>query len=533
MDWEEADRARKQLAREQGAVIKDWGGKLPIALVYPNSYYVGMSNLGIHAIYSLFNSYDDVLAERVFREKENISRQRPPIALESQRPLTDFAVLAFSVSYELDYFHIPQLLRASGIPLYASERDETHPLIIAGGPCVTANPLPLAPFFDCLCIGEAEPIIPNLLPLLKEGIAAKRAELLKSLSSAPGVYVPAVAQGNPVIRQWAKRLDNFPVHSVIMTPDTELGDLYLIEVERGCPWHCRFCLVSNSFHPFRSHSLESLLEQAEEGLKYRRRLGLMGAAVTDHPRIEELLEGLLQRGAALSVSSLRTSSITEEIVAALVKGKAENITIAPEAGSERLRQVINKGINEDDILKTAAMAAEQGIKHLKLYYMIGLPTETEEDIREITRLTMDCKNILDKRRRGSRITINVSPFVPKAGTLFQWLPMAETALLNHRLSLLKNSLQPKGIKIKSESPFWSEVQAVLSRGDATLAPVLADIRRISMAGWAQAVKKHRLDVDFLAHRRWNTGKTLPWAIIDSGISTEHLEVELHRALSGS
>ncbi|MCJ7744648.1 MAG: radical SAM protein, partial [Dehalococcoidales bacterium] len=224
--------AKRRLSREEGTVFKDWGGKFPIALIYPNSYYIGMSNLGIHAIYNLLNSYPRIVCERAFWEKEDWARPRPTLSLESQRPLSDFPVLAFSVNYELDYFNIAPILRASGIPIYAAERDERHPLIIGGGPCIIANPMPLALFFDCLCIGEAEVILPAVLAVLNKGLKDKRQELLDALASLPGVYVPQSHSGTRVVRQWAKNLDDFPVHSTILTPDTELGDLYLIEIQR-------------------------------------------------------------------------------------------------------------------------------------------------------------------------------------------------------------------------------------------------------------------------------------------------------------
>jgi len=258
MSWDEVRKARRRLSREQGTIIKDWGGKIPIALIYPNSYYLGMSNLGIHAIYSLLNSYSEVVCERAFWERDT----NQILSLESQRPLSDFAVLAFTISYELDYFNVVSILKASGIPLYAADRDDRHPLVIAGGPCIIANPMPLSPFFDCLCIGEAEPILPALLPILTEGITSQRSDLLKALAALPGVYVPQYYSGTPVVRQWAKNLDDFPVTSVILTPDTELGDLYLIEVERGCNWACCFCLVSNAFRPMRHRSLDNLIHQA-------------------------------------------------------------------------------------------------------------------------------------------------------------------------------------------------------------------------------------------------------------------------------
>jgi len=531
MDWDEVKKARRRLSRETGTIIKDWGGRIPFALIYPNTYYVGMSNLGLHVIYSLLNSYSEVVGERAFWEKENSSKQLPALSLESQRPLSDFAVLAFSITYELDYFNVTQILKASGIPLYAADRDERHPLVIAGGPCITANPMPLAPFFDCLCIGEAEPILPAMLPVLSDGIAGKRADMLKALASLPGVYVPEYHSETPVSRQWAKNLDDFPVHSVILTPDTELGDLYLIEVERGCKWNCRFCLVSNAFRPMRLRSIDKLVEQAKLGLKYRRRIGLVGPSVSDHPQVEELLVRLRQMGAELSISSLRLSSLSRKVLEEIAEGGVRTIALAPEAGSQRLRQVINKGISEDKILEAVGMVAEQGIKQLKLYFMIGLPTETDEDIEEIINLTLSCKSILDRQQSGTRLTLNIAPLVPKASTPYQWLPMAQPPILNHRLSLLKNGLQPKGIKIKSESPAWSQVQAVLARGDTEVAEVLADIEEVSLSGWRKAIEKYHLDVAFYAHQRWDTSQKLPWAILDSGTKSSHLEGELNRALS--
>ena len=248
---------RQRLARETGTIIKDWGGRLPVAIVYPNSYYLGMSNLGVQTIYSLLNGYPDIVCERVFLEKGDGSQQIRPLSVESQRPLSDFAVIAFSVTYELDYFNVVKILKASGIPTYAAERDECHPLVIGGGVCLTANPLPLSPFFDCLCIGEAEPILTSMVPLLSEGIAGRRDELLKSLASLPGLYLPQHYDGSQIVRQWTTNLADYPTHSVVLTPDTELGNLYLIEVERGCAWGCRFCLVGAAFSPMRFRSVDN------------------------------------------------------------------------------------------------------------------------------------------------------------------------------------------------------------------------------------------------------------------------------------
>ena len=240
---------------------------------------------------------------------------------------------------------------------------------------------------------------------------------------------------------------------------------------------------------------------------------------------------LQQMGAELSVSSLRMRPLSRIVLRELAKGGAQTIALAPEAGSQRLRQFIRKGISEDDILQSVSKVAELKIKQLKLYFMIGLPSETDEDIEEIINLTLRCKNILDRQQSGCRLILSIAPFVPKAGTPFQWLPMAPLSTLNRRLSLLRNNLMPKGIKLKCESPAWSQVQGVLARGDIKLAEVLANIEGVSLSGWRQAVKKGHLDIDFYAHQRWDTSQKLPWAILDSGIKPGHLELELNRALA--
>ncbi len=517
---------RDTRTRETGVVIKDWGGRLPIALVYPNSYYLGMSNLGVHAIYRLLNDHNDVICERFFWEKDNREKYNAPVSIESRRPLTDFAVVAFSLSYELDYFNIVPILRAAGIPVYAADRDERHPLVIAGGPCATANPLPVSPFFDCLCIGEAEPILPIILPVLSEDWRDRRTDLLRALSALPGIYTPALPPQTPIIRQWAKDLDIFPVTSVVLTRDTELGDLFLIEAERGCQRGCHFCLVNCIFSPMRFRKPDILLKQAEKGLENRKRIGLVGPAVTDHPDIIGLLDGLLRRGAQLSISSLRIDSLSGEIIGKLARGNARTITVAPEAGSQRLRRLINKDIPESEILRVADIVGQNSFRNLKLYFMIGLPTETDEDIEELINLSLAVKARLDKHRSGARLSLNVAPFVPKAGTPFQWLPMASRETLNRRIALLKKRLPPRGIILKTESPAWSRIQGVLSRGDERLAPALAGIENISLASWRKAVETYELDTDYYIDRKWDTAQKLPWSIIDTTTDIQRLIAEI-------
>jgi radical SAM superfamily enzyme YgiQ (UPF0313 family) len=484
-----------------------------------------MSNLGVHAIYRLLNGYPNVVCERVFWER---GQTTAPVSIESGRPLSDFAAIAFSVTYELDYFNVVAILRAAALPLRSEERDEDHPLVIAGGACITANPMPLAPFFDLLAIGEAEPILPPLVEALAEGAGGDREELLRALAEIPGVYLPA--SGNSVTRQWTADLDARPVTTTILTRDTELGNLFLIEAERGCGWGCRFCLVSGAFRPVRFGAVDGIVAAAEEGLRHRKRIGLVGAAVTDHPRIEELVGQLRGLGAELSISSLRVKPLSPVVLEAVVKSGAKTIALAPEAGSERLRRVIGKRITEDDILAAVGRVAEAEVRQLKLYFMIGLPTETDEDIDEIIRLARACKAVLDRRRGGGRLTLTVSPFVPKANTPFQWLGMTPAAVLESRLALLKYRLQPRGIAVKNESLAWSLVQGALARGDASLAGVLASVEAVSLAGWRKALATHGISGDpALATLPKDTA--LPWDVIDSGIGAEHLGGELDRALA--
>ena len=514
---------REQLSREQCAVIKDWGGRLPVALVYPNSYYIGMSNLGIHTVYRLLNNYSDVVCERIFDDGELLS-------LETRRRPDEFSVLAFSVSYELDYFNIARMLKDSEIPLYAAERGEHHPVVIAGGACITTNPMPLSPFFDCLCIGEAEIILPLILPVLCDEYSS-REDRLKELAKLPGVYVPQYHTDGAVSRQWLKNLDDSNVSTAILTEDTELGDMYMIEVERGCGWGCRFCLVSGSFCPIRFHSLDCLLRQAEEGLKYRKRIGLVGPVVSDHPQIEELLIQMRKMGAGLSLSSLRVNPLSPAVLREVVKGGARNITLAPEAGSQRLRDVIAKRVSEDDVLAAVGMVAAEDVRQLKLYFMIGLPSETDADIEEMIKLVNRCKAILDKAGGGCRLGINATPFIPKAGTPFQWLPMAQPDDLERRLAVLKRELPALGVEVHNESPAWSQVQAALARGGSDMAGVIAAVEKLSLAGWKRAVKRQQLDLDHYVSERWDTEKELPWSVIDLGVPKERLIKELNSAVN--
>ena len=524
MIWDK--KAQLRLASEQGTIQKDWGGRLPIALIYPNTYYIGMSNLGFHTIYGLLNSYNDIVCERVFYEGNNTS-------IESGRPLDDFAIIAFSISSELDYFNIVDILRSTAIPLSASERDDSHPMVIAGGPCITANPEPISPFFDCLAIGEGEAMLPSLIGAFNEGIDGSRAELLERLNRLPGIYVPSLFDGKAVSRQWIRDIDEFATTSVILTPHTELGNMYLIEIARGCRWGCRFCLAGFCYRPPRFRSVDKLLSQAERGMKYTKKIGLLGASPLDHPDIDKLVVELQRMGAEMSISSLRIRPLSRVALRGLVESGTQTLSLAPEAGSQRLRNIINKGVSQEDITNAIEWVAEHPPRQLKLYFMIGLPTETAEDIEEMIDLVLALKNRLNRGRTSTHLILTIEPFVPKAGTPFQRLPMASTKALRQRLARLKSSLEPKGIEIRSESIPWAEVQGVLSRGDDKLAAVLAQVAangaKRSLSKWKQALLELSLDADQYIGRRIPPNERLPWDHIDLGVKQDYLERELERA----
>jgi radical SAM superfamily enzyme YgiQ (UPF0313 family) len=512
MKWSSVAAARSTLAHEEGAIIKDWGGKLPIALLYPNTYHVGMSSLALQSLYRLFNVEPDIVCERSFCGYRRLERAAMPLSLETQRPLPEFAILATTFSFELDYLNFVVLLRNAGIPALSSKRDESYPLLLAGGPAVSANPEPLAELCDAFLIGEIEEVLPRLIDALRDDITKSRNRLLESLAALPGFYVPALAnmsrgQRVQIQRQWVRDLDQYPTNTNIFTPATEFGELFLAEIARGCRHGCRFCLAGCLYRPLRERSAAVLLEQARVGQQHRSKIGLVSAAVSEYSQVEELVSGLQHMGMRISVSSLRVDALPTPLLEALAASGTRTLTMAPEAGSERLRTAIRKGIQRPDILSAAEQASNYGFPELKLYFMVGLPGEEEEDVRAIVELVGEISRVFSRR-----IAVSVAPFVPKAHTPFEREAMAPTSILRDRLHYLRRRLHAMNVRFSGENVSWAHVQAALSRGDRQLGFVLASVQKPSPAGWQRALDHHGLSRESLVRAR-HADEQLPWGFV--------------------
>ncbi len=554
--WEQRARARSTLAREVGAIRKSHGGRLRVALAFPNTYYVGMSNLGLQTVYRLFNAHPRVVCERVFLPPKQEVRSLldgnvPLVTIESQTPVREFDVLAFSVSFEWDYPNVLTMLRLAGLPVYAAERSERDPLVMIGGAVTFLNPEPLALFADVVAAGEGEVLVPAFVSAVER--AGSRAALLAALAAERGFYVPSLyaVEYNPdgtiarfvprdgapwPVRKAALRLTDHadPPATTVFTPDTEFGSRLLVEVVRGCAKLCRFCWAGYNYLPVRPFPTERILEVARAARPYATRVGLVSIALCDHPDIETILQGLVDMGYTISPASLRLDDLTEPIVRLLKASGERTLTIAPETGSDRLRRVINKTFTNEQILDKADLLFACGIENLKLYYMIGLPTETDEDlvaIRDLT-LALRARMLRHARRRGRVGTIvgSVNPLVPKPGTAYQWLPMERPEVVERkarRLAALMAGLDNVHLTIKSERQAY--YQALLSLGDRRLAPAIEAAERDG-GHWRAAVAAAGIDPEFYLFRDRRTDAVLPWDIIDGGLKAAFFRAEFDKSL---
>jgi len=556
--WQQRERALATLAKETGYVRKPHGDRLRVALAFPNSYWVGMSNLGLQTVYRLFNAEDDVVCERFFLPPkqelaELLASKSPLLTLESQTPVGDFDVIAFSVSFEWDYVNVLTLLRLAGVPRYAGERGPRHPLVVIGGAVTFVNPEPLAPFADVIAAGEGEVLVPSLGRACRA--ATDRGDLLRLLARERGFYVPsfyepqynhdgtlggfALARGVeaslPVVKAAVKTTDALdPPATSIFTPETEFGSRFLVEVVRGCANLCRFCWAGYNYLPVRAFPTDRILQLAQAARSHANRVGLVSIALCDHPDIERILARLREMGYAISPASLRLDDLTQTIVRLLADSGERTLTIAPETGSDRLRRVINKTVTNDEILDRAELIFANGIESLKLYYMIGLPTETDEDLVAIRDMTLGMRERMKAharpRGRIGRIVGSVNPLIPKPGTAYQWIPMEDTAVTDRKIKRLRGlmaGIDNVYFNIKSER--HSYYQALLSLGDRRVAPAIEAAERNGQ-NWRAAVEESGVDADFYIFRDRSQDAALPWDIIDGGMKKSFFQAEYAKSL---
>ncbi|WP_414581909.1 B12-binding domain-containing radical SAM protein [Scytonema sp. PCC 10023] len=491
---------------------------IPTIFAFPNEYTVGITSLGYQVVWATLAIRSDVQVSRLFTDTHEQLPRKPEL-------------LGFSVSWELDYVNILNLLESLEIPIRTNARDDNHPIVFGGGPVLTANPEPFADFFDVILLGDGEILLGNFIEAYKQVRNADRQTQLKALAQVPGIYVPSlyeveylasdgavksiqpISPDIPAVVQKQTYRGNVLSASTVVTEKAAWENIYMVEVVRSCPEMCRFCLASYLTLPFRTASFEdSLIPAIEKGLSVTNRLGLLGASVTQHPEFEALLDYISQPkydDVRLSIASVRTNTVTVQLAQTLAKRDTKSLTIAVESGSEKLRQIINKKLHNDEIIQAAVNAKAGGLSSLKLYGMVGIPGEEPEDVDATVAMMRDVK----KAAPGLRLTLGCSTFVPKAHTPFQWFgvnPQAEK-----RLQFLQKKLKPQGIDFRPESYNWSIIQGLLSRGDRRLSQLLELTRDFgdSLGSYKRAFKQLKgqiPDLDFYVHANWSTDQVLPW-----------------------
>lgn len=549
------DRLQELYKDEDSRVTVNPHAGQKVAIVYPNTYFVGMSNLGLHIIYEEINLRNDSVCERIFlpekKELEAYDKTKTPLmSVETQRPMHQFDVVAFDVTFEMDYFHIPLMLRHGRVPIMGKDRTEFDPIVIAGGPCATFNPEPFADFIDAFIIGEGEGIVSRVLDIIRDGKmeGLDRHTILRQLADISGVYVPSlyvpiysedgefkgydIAEGVPkTIKRHFEMLTSGG-ETVVATNYTEFGAMYIIEVARGCGRHCRFCMAGYCFRVPRVRPLDILKEGVERAEKLGKKVGLMGAAISDYPEVDELVNYIRSKDMRYSCASLRADSLTQAVVDGLADSGQKTITIAPETGSERLRRVINKGISEEHLQNAATLSAKSGIQHMRLYIMIGLPTETDEDIEAIVGLAERTQAHMEKVGCKGRLTLSINPFIPKPFTPFQWMAMDNQKVVEKKLQYIKKALQKnRRIEVLVESPKETYIQGVLARGDRRLGAVIAACAADrGSKSFKSEMKAAGLDMDNMNYRERSFDEFLPWSHLDMGMQEGYLEMEWQRSL---
>ena len=519
------EKAKGRLARERGGLGIDVAAPVRFALAFPNEYRVGMASLGYQLVYRMLNELPSASCERVFLPDaididEHARTHTEIFTLESLRPLSEFHALAFSISFEIDYINVVRMLDLTNLSVLSVDRDDYDPIIIAGGPCATFNPEPLADIIDAFVIGDAEEVLPALVDAMEASLRKPRADRLAALASVPSVYVPSVPQARPVRRAIARDLASYPADSIIHTAEAEFGDISLVEVARGCGRKCRFCVAGHITRPPRPRG--SQINGVSDGI----RLGLVGAAVFDHPEAVDICRSIVDSGGEFTVSSVRLETVTPEIARLMIAGGQRTLTIAPEAGSDRLRRVINKSCAEDEILQAVSAASEAGFARVKLYFMIGLPTETDDDITAIA----DLAGRLSREFPAMQFQISVSSFVPKPWTPFQWRPMERESVLKKRYARLRAGISSiKNARFSGESPRLAVVQGYLARGDRRLGAMLIEAAR-NGGDYSAALRANDVDPAQYIYRERPENELLPWDHLDILIDKDCLLAEYRKAL---
>ncbi len=555
---------------------KKQAGDVRVCLVYPNRYPIAMGNLGFQAVYELFDRQPGVVCERAFlpdADDAPLITRGGLRSLESCTPVRNFDVIAFSISFETDYWHVVQVLDLIGLPLTSRERGGSGPLVMAGGPAVFLNPEPLADFIDLFLIGEAEEMLPEFLSLLSDIRTRRRTQhpstklragsalstlLWESAARVPGTYVPAfyepaydgavltgVDYHGPgdarVERRLVWDLNQFATTTRVLSDEAVFGDMVLVEASRGCQWGCRFCAAGYMYRPIRTRGVGVLEESVRAGLEHRQTIGLIGAEMASVPGVDALSEIATDCGGRLSPSSLKADCVTPRLAAALARGRTRSVTVAPEAGSERMRRVINKNLSEVDILRAADLLVGEGVQDLKLYFMVGLPSEEAEDVAAIAELTEKIRARLcdaeRARRRVANITVSANPFVPKPWTPFQWDPMEAIPALKRTFALLRQRLSAiPNVHLDAESPRAGYFQTLMSRGDRRVGGVIRAIHEAD-GDWWRVIRQWQRDgapglphPDAYVHRSYGDSELLPWDFIDHRINKSFLWVERRKAL---